>query len=706
METRFEVKFKETVEAFCLGFEDIHLVNDGGYERGYAEGHDIGFAEGETVGYDKGYDKGVEDTTPSGEIELTENNTTYDVLRVATAKVKVPNKLASLANKSIAEITAADLVGVNTIGKYGLAYCYALEKVSIPDNVHLISEYAFYENRNLKSIRIPKNARLSFSAFYESSSVEDIYVDDLEQWLSYEWSGERNTLVFGGNATLHLGDNEVSDVIIPHPNIPAYAFFKLYSLKSVEFTDAVESIGNYAFSHTHIENVRVPNSVVSLGTNAFAYCNSLKEAWIGKGLQTLPSNLFSYCYQLQVVHLSDGITSIGSSAFSYCKNLKFVAIPHTVTTINSSAFSSCDNLHLDLTDYGADYPFPALSSSSAIPSKTTVKISVITGRKAELEAMTNWSSHSSRIVEVDVRPDIPAITNELVYQSGAKQGTCTDEELIIPSEINGVSVTQIAASGFQDCASKKIVIPDSVTYIEREAFLSCGAEYVELPQNLGSIPYKCFMSANLKEINIPDSVTSIDDEAFAAYKLRKITIGRGLKTTYASSFTCNPFLYEISVHEENAKYTVDNNLLVSNGGAALVYCGGLPQTTFDMNTLSATVTTLNNYAFYKSRYLEHIIISPQVTSIGSETFGQCYNLKSVVIPASVKSIGKWAFNSTYSLEFVDLTAYGSDDPFPSLSSSNAFSGSNDYEIRVPKGRKAELASMTNWSYLAAKIVEV
>lgn len=58
METRFEVQFKEIVEAFCLGFEDLHLVNDGGYERGYAEGHDVGFAEGENVGYSRGYSEG------------------------------------------------------------------------------------------------------------------------------------------------------------------------------------------------------------------------------------------------------------------------------------------------------------------------------------------------------------------------------------------------------------------------------------------------------------------------------------------------------------------------------------------------------------------------------------------------------------------------------------------------------------------------
>ena len=59
-----------------------------------------------------------------------------------------------------------------------------------------------------------------------------------------------------------------------------------------------------------------------------------------------------------------------------------------------------------------------------------------------------------------------------------------------------------------------------------------------------------------------------------------------------------------------------------------------------------------------------------------------------------------------------MTAYGTDLPFPMLNATNALSqcGRNTakgtFEIRVVRGRKAELASMTNWSNYADNIVEV
>ena len=73
-------------------------------------------------------------------------------------------------------------------------------------------------------------------------------------------------------------------------------------------------------------------------------------------------------------------------------------------------------------------------------------------------------------------------------------GTCTDTEIVIPSQYNGLPVTGIfeqAFAGTNDLAS--IEIPDSVTYIGTEAFYNCSS---------------------LTSITIPDSVTSIGNYAF------------------------------------------------------------------------------------------------------------------------------------------------------------------------------------------------
>lgn len=48
---KLDVKFSETKKSFSVTFGEIHMVDDGGYERGYADGYDTGNADGYTKGH-------------------------------------------------------------------------------------------------------------------------------------------------------------------------------------------------------------------------------------------------------------------------------------------------------------------------------------------------------------------------------------------------------------------------------------------------------------------------------------------------------------------------------------------------------------------------------------------------------------------------------------------------------------------------------
>ena len=73
-------------------------------------------------------------------------------------------------------------------------------------------------------------------------------------------------------------------------------------------------------------------------------------------------------------------------------------------------------------------------------------------------------------------------------------GTATDTDIIIPSEYNGIPVTEIGVTAFDGNTNiTSITIPDSVTKIESYAFKGC---------------------TNLKSIFIPASVTDIGYQAF------------------------------------------------------------------------------------------------------------------------------------------------------------------------------------------------
>ena len=131
-------------------------------------------------------------------------------------------------------------------------------------------------------------------------------------------------------------------------------------------------------------------------------------------------------------------------------------------------------------------------------------------------------------------------------------------------------------------------------------------------------------------------------------------------------------------------------------------------------TLPSSVTSIGQMAFYSCSKLTSVAIpdTSNLQTIYTNAFSACEKLPSFYIPSGITKINSQTFNNCYLLEYVDLTSYGTDKTFPSLASKNAFSncGTNTsagtFQIRVPAGRKAELASMTNWSTYADNIVEV
>jgi hypothetical protein len=191
-------------------------------------------------------------------------------------------------------------------------------------------------------------------------------------------------------------------------------------------------------------------------------------------------------------------------------------------------------------------------------------------------------------------------TTLIQYPAGKQNG-----QYSIPA-----SVTSIGSYAFVGCSSlTSVTIPDSVTSIESAAFADCSS---------------------LTSVTIPDSVTSIGNYAFVA---------------------CNS-LMSIGVVAGNSEYTSQDGVLFDKNKTTLIqYPAGKQNGHY---SISASVTSIGNYAFWECSSLTSVTIPDSVTSIGDEAFSGCSSLTSVTIPDSVTSIEHAAFYGCSSLTSVTI----------------------------------------------------
>ena len=167
-------------------------------------------------------------------------------------------------------------------------------------------------------------------------------------------------------------------------------------------------------------------------------------------------------------------------------------------------------------------------------------------------------------------------------------GSCTDNNVIIPSEYKSRTVKSIGDNAFKDCIGiTSITIPDSVTSIGYSAFSGCKG---------------------LTKITIPDSVTRIGESAF----------------------------------NDTTWYNNQHDGLVYAGKVAYKYKGTMPANTSIV--LKEGTLGIVSTAFSDCNELTSVTIPDSVTSIGSGAFSNCTNLTSITIGNSVTSIGYSAFS--------------------------------------------------------------
>lgn len=165
----------------------------------------------------------------------------------------------------------------------------------------------------------------------------------------------------GDNGGLYLsGEGELSD--FASETQVAWKPFR-DSITYVSVANTVTGIGAYAFyGMTKLESVSLPDSVITLGDNAFSGCTSLTEIYLGL-VKSAPSNAFSGCTSLNTIKAGSydcylGIKgSLGENFVSELgigekRKVVELELPKTVTSVGYGAF---DRFFCVVTGYKNSY---------------------------------------------------------------------------------------------------------------------------------------------------------------------------------------------------------------------------------------------------------------------------------------------------------------------------------------------------------------
>ena len=208
---------------------------------------------------------------------------------------------------------------VTKIDAQAFQNCTRLHQITLPDNCISTGTYTFDGCYNLAHITISNNfKKFEFESFQGCLGLKKNSIPNIGTWCDIEFESDNsNPLYYARN--LYLNEELVTDVVIP---------------------ENITAINDMAFSRcTSIENVIIPNSVLSIGYDAFAY-SSLSNVTIGEGVTSIGYNAFHSCLIAKVT-IPQSISSIGAYAFTGCSKLKEIYCKATTPPSGgSNMFSS------------------------------------------------------------------------------------------------------------------------------------------------------------------------------------------------------------------------------------------------------------------------------------------------------------------------------------------------------------------------------
>ena len=395
---------------------------------------------------------------------------------------------------------------------------------------------------------------------------------------------------------------------------------------------SIVAIADSAFKENQkIISLTIPNSIISIGNDAFSGCTSLKyneydnAYYLGNKENSHIALVKAKSTDVTTCEINSRTKIVLGNAFDGCSSLTNVIIPDSIISIDSDTFLNCTMLKYN------EYDNAYYLGNSENPYIILVKAKSTDIESCEINDKTKFINANAfygcgYITSITIPDSVNSIGNRAF-------GFCESlTSVMIPN-----NVTSIGEAAFFYCTSlKSITIPNSVTSIGLNAFGFCSSlEYNEYDNAyyLGNSenPYVVLIEAKSKDITsceINNKTKLVYCYAFSGCtSLTSITIGNSVISIGDSAFRSCSALESVTIP----------NSVTSIGSYAFSGCSTLTSV-----TIGNSVTTIGDYAF-SSTALESVVIPDSVIAIGSYAFSECFSLTNATIGDGVRTIGLGAF---------------------------------------------------------------
>jgi hypothetical protein len=596
--------------------------------------------------------------------------------------------------------------GVTGISKKAFYNYSKLTLVTLPDSLTDIGAGAFSGCGSLTEITIPSGVtNIGGGAFSSCILLTRFNVaEENRNYCEIEgvlFSKDQKKLI-----AYPIGDSRTSYEIPSGVTEICDSAFTSSKLTEITLPDSVTSIGHDAFSVCgKMTEIIIPDGVTSIGDHAFSHCGKLTEVIIPDSVTEIGNNAFYNCGELTEVVISDGAVSIGEKCFYSCENLTKVTLPCSVRIDDPYTFSypagtyyvtKIESVHLTkgtgamVNNPGAPWKRTTRDIKSLILDEGITSICDNAFSGIQISTLTIPDSVSFIGKDAFDGRKLMELTLPCSARLSEQSGLFTNGGTVHITKGTGVMADYTASTALPWRSCSEITIDEGITYIGKYAFHDCvNFSETFIPDSVVTIgEYAYSGCTGLTSVNLPAGLKRISDNAFSGCTgLTSVEIPNGV--TYLSGFSDCTGLRSVPIPDS----------VTEIGKAAFSNCTGLTSV-----TLPNSVTSIGNAAFENCTGLYSITIPDSVTTIGDSAFSGCTRFSSITIPDNVTTIGGNAFfncNRLQSITIGNAVSRIGDSAFSGCTnlSNVTYHGTHQMRNRITIGGNNSCLINAAWHYL-------